>query len=144
MNCLFRGVYGVFTLLALWDAHDWHGLFWRENAAWRDGRIEAIVFGHALLEHALKPRQLLVGKAIVVAVPARDSAPGVGSADAIAAVSERIRGGSALNDPQELRPLPLSGIPGWHAECDDEAFYRRAPCFRPVRADRRYPPALAA
>src|SRR5262249_16596675 len=33
-------------LVDLWDAHDWHGLFWRERAAWRDGRIEAVVFGH--------------------------------------------------------------------------------------------------
>lgn len=53
------------SLLALWDAHDWHGLFWRERAAWSDGRIEVAVFGHALLEHALSPQRLLVGKALM-------------------------------------------------------------------------------
>src|SRR5262252_986492 len=24
------------ALAASWDAHDWHGLFWRERAAWRE------------------------------------------------------------------------------------------------------------
>ncbi|HEY1589685.1 MAG TPA: DUF3025 domain-containing protein, partial [Rhodanobacter sp.] len=27
------------ALLALWDAHDWHGLFWRRRQAWLDGSI---------------------------------------------------------------------------------------------------------
>ena len=57
------------ALLTLWDAHDWHGLFWRERTAWLDGRVEVIVFGHALLEHALQAEQLLVGKALAVVAP---------------------------------------------------------------------------
>jgi hypothetical protein len=121
------------ALLELWDAHDWHGLFWRERAAWRDGRIAVDVFGHALLEHALRPQQLLVGKALVV---------NLGNGDAVAHVARAIRAGERLNDPQELRPLPLSGIPGWHVANDDENFYRTAPCFAPLRAGRRYPPPL--
>ena len=124
-------------LLALWDAHDWHGLFWRERAAWRDGRIDVLVFGHALLEHALRAEQLLVGKTLVVAMPQPCN---VG--DAIHALANAIRLGEFLNDPQELRPLPLSGIAGWHAQNTGESFYRDAPCFRPLRAGRRYPAAL--
>lgn len=124
------------ALLALWDAHDWHGLFWRERSAWCEGRIAATVFGHALLEHALKPGQLLVGKALVVAQSGnRENA-------AIAAVAQAITAGALLRDPQELRPLPLSGIPGWHVENAAEAFYRQAPCFCPVRAGRTYPASL--
>jgi len=119
-------------LLALWDAHDWHGLFWRERAAWSDGRIEVDVFGHALLEHALKPQQLLVGKALVAM---RQSVKGENSTSCVAAAVARAE---LLNDPQELRPLPLSGIPGWHGETAREAFYRDAPCFRPLREGRRY------
>lgn len=121
-------------LLALWDAHDWHGLFWRERAAWRDGRISAEVFGHALLEHALKPAQLLVGKALLV----------FGSAgDACTEVARAIREEKLLNDPQELRPLPLSGIPGWHTDNKSERFYLEAPCFCPLRTGRKYPAPLA-
>ena len=33
------------SLLALWDAHDWHGLFWRNRQAWQDGSIKLELFG---------------------------------------------------------------------------------------------------
>jgi len=122
-------------LLEVWDAHDWHGLFWRERAAWSDGRIRVLVFGHALLEHALKPAQLLVSKTIAVSVPQNANVEDA----AIASIAAAIRCGELLNDPQELRPLPLSGIPGWHVDNAMESFYREAPCFRPLRAGRRYP-----
>ena len=124
------------ALLALWDAHDWHGLFWRERAAWLDGRIHVELFGHALLEHALTPAQLLVGKALVVA------GSNVSTAAAIDACVQVIRGGGVLCDPLELRPLPLAGVPGWHSDNEQEAFCREAACFRPMRAERCYPAAL--
>ena len=122
------------ALLALWDAHDWHALFWRERAAWVDGRIAVIVFGHALLEHALSPDRLLVGKALVF-----QPAPGADAADLGTLCAQAIEEGRLLNDPLELRPLPLSGIPGWHAGNDDEAFHRTAACYQPKRAGRVYP-----
>ncbi len=137
------------ALLALWDAHDWHGLFWREREAWIDGRIAAHVFGHALLEHALKPGQLLVGKALVVMMGQRGNVGGDSSGSTaavdqpVAALAAAIRRGDLLNDPQELRPLPLSGIPGWHPDNIVETFYRDAPCFCPLRAGRHYPPPFA-
>jgi Protein of unknown function (DUF3025) len=127
-------------LLDVWDAHDWHGLFWRERSAWSDGRIQVLVFGHALLEHALKPAQLLVSKTLAVSVPQNANVED----EAIAAVAAAIRGGDLLNDPQELRPLPLSGIPGWHVDNAVERFYRDAPCFRPLRMGRQYPQAINA
>ncbi|WP_267220566.1 DUF3025 domain-containing protein [Dyella silvae] len=119
-------------LLELWDAHDWYGLFWRERGAWTDGRISVEVFGHALLEHALTPDKLLVGKALVF----------VGSATAESVESSCANGilaGRLLRDPLELRPLPLSGIPGWHPDNDSEAFHRDTPCYQPRRLGRRYP-----
>lgn len=123
------------ALLDAWDAHDWSTLFWRERTAWRDGRIELVVFGHALLEHMLVPGQYATAKAIAVVsrAPLRD---------VLDALTERIASGDVLDDPQALRPLPLSGIAGWHASTDDEAFYREAPCFRPLREGRRYPSPL--
>lgn len=124
------------ALLALWDAHDWHGLFWRERDAWCDGRIGVELFGHALLEHALTPAKLLVGKALVVMAPS--------PAQSLPLCAEAIAAGQVLNDPLELRPLPLAGIPGWHTDNAHEAFVRQAPCFCPLRAGRRYPPALVA
>ncbi len=90
------------------------------------------VFGHALLEHALTPGKLLVGKALVV----------MGKGDAAARCAEAIASGEVLNDPQELRPLPVSGVPGWHVETGSEAFYTTAPCFQPLRTGRTYPAPL--
>jgi hypothetical protein len=126
------------ALLPLWDAHDWHGLFWRERSAWRDGRARIETFGHALLEHALTPAQLLVGKALVVAAVA-DASP----ATAVEACAQAVREGRTLCDPQELRPLPLSGVPGWHPDNGREAFFHEAPCFQPLRVGRVYPAPLA-
>jgi hypothetical protein len=125
------------SLLALWDAHDWHGLFWRERAAWSDGRIEVAVFGHALLEHALSPQRLLVGKALIVAL-----AQGEPIDAAVGACATSIRNGHLLRDPLELRPLPLSGIPGWHPDGEAEAFHRIARCYQPLRTGRTYPAPL--
>jgi hypothetical protein len=122
------------TLLALWDAHDWHGLFWRRRDAWLDGSLELMVFGHALLEHALTPDRLLVGKAIAV----------IGQEAVRETVVQAIAQGRLLRDPQELRPLPLSGIPGWCAGSASEAFHRQAACYQPLRVGRVYPEPLRA
>lgn len=120
------------ALLDLWDAHDWHGLFWRERAAWLSGRASVTVFGHALLEHALTPDKLLVGKALVFLTKADGS-----RAEAVCAAA--IAGGRVLRDPLELRPLPLSGLPGWHPDNGREAFHRSAACYQARRAGREYP-----
>ena len=121
------------ALLALWDAHDWQGLFWKQRHAWLDGTIRLELFGHAMLELALDPAKLLVGKALVFQSSAADSS-GIS-----ARCAEMIASGELLNDPLELRPLPLSGLPGWHRESGEEAFHRTAACYQPKRAGRKYP-----
>lgn len=127
------------ALLSLWDAHDWTALFRRERAAWLEGRIEVIVFGHALMEHALTPDPLITAKCVAVL-----DAGGAGheTGAAIATLARAVRDGAVLNDPQELRPLPLSGIPGWHPAASDSRFFETADCFRPLRPGRVYPAAL--
>jgi len=126
-------------LLDAWDAHDWTGLFLGHRDAWRDGRISRAVFGHALLEHALLPELLLVAKTLVFV------GDGANHDDASIDIhtAETIAGRDCLRDPQQLRPLPLSGIPGWHRAAQDENFYREMPCFRPLRSGRSYPPPVS-
>ncbi len=117
-------------LLPLWNTHDWHGLFFREAQAWREGQIRVQVFGHALLEHALCPDMLLVGKAIAIVGDIKQPSQ---------VLAEAITCGHALADPQDLRPLPLSGIPGWNLQTETALFYKKAPCFQPLRVGKQYP-----
>ncbi|WP_414540522.1 DUF3025 domain-containing protein [Stenotrophomonas forensis] len=121
------------ALLRAWDGHDWPALF--EPGRWQSGDIAiAAVFGHALMEQALLPGRLLVGKCVVVQGDDDDEA-------CVAAVAAAIGEGGAITDPAQLRPLPLAGIPGWH-ERQDAVFYANTDYFRPLRAGRAYPPPL--
>jgi Protein of unknown function (DUF3025) len=123
------------ALLSLWDRHDWTALFHRHAAAWSDGGIRiAAVIGHALLEMALVPELFPVGKCLVVSGDDDRRA-------CVARVADAIAAGQVLDDPLELRPLPLAGIPGWHPG-QDARFFAEAGCFQPVRAGRLYPPPL--
>lgn len=120
------------ALLGHWDRHDWPALF--SPPSWQQGDIGiCAVLGHALLEQVLLPGRLLVGKCVVVL--GEDDALGV------AEVAARIGDGSLLAYPAELRPLPLAGIPGWHAP-QDPGFYQMRGYFRPLREGRTYPPPL--
>ncbi|WP_313246631.1 DUF3025 domain-containing protein [Stenotrophomonas rhizophila] len=119
------------AMVQAWDRHDWAAVFVDGAGQWSSGEIAvAAVIGHALMEQALLPGRLLVGKCVVVC--ADEDARGV------AQVARMIDTGRVLNDPLELRPLPLAGIPGWHPQ-QDAAFYRQADYFRPLRDGRDYP-----
>lgn len=122
------------ALLGAWDRHDWLGLFHAGAGDWHEGRIAiAAVIGHALLEQALLPGRLPVGKCLVV--QAGDDA------EVVARVEAAIAQGQVLADPLELRPLPLAGVPGWHPS-QDAAHYADVGYFRPLREGRVYPPPM--
>lgn len=136
-------------LLHLWDAHDWTGLFGAKRSAWGD-RIAVTVFGHALVEHVWRGHLLPGAKALAVQVaPAclreqRPASNGLlrGWPEMEAQVADAIEAGDLLADPQDQRPLPLAGLPGWHPSDTTAEFLRDAPCFRPLRPGRRYPPPM--
>ncbi len=122
------------ALVRAWDTHDWEMLFVAQADAWMDGRIAvAAVFGHALMEQALLPERLLVGKCLVV--------QGDDDAQAVARTAQAVQDGGVLTDPLELRPLPLMGVPDWWTR-QDAGFYADAGYFRPLREGRRYPGVL--
>jgi hypothetical protein len=134
-------------LVAAWNAHDWPALFLKNRAAW-DLRIAVTVIGHALFDYALEHGEAPVAKALAVHVDEAEIAARSDSASIpVWPYPERwlagaIESGRLLADPQELRPLPLAGIPGWHIGEQSETFYTTAPCFRPLRPGRRYPTPL--
>lgn len=122
--------------LAAWDRHDWLRLFVDHGESWRH-RIDLVVFGHALLEHALVPEASLVGKGLAVA------AGTLSVGECLARLARHIEAGRTLTDPQQLRPLPMLGVPGWHEKAGTTAFYHEHPSFQPLRPGRHYPPAVA-
>lgn len=125
----------VSSLLAAWDRHDWQAVFVDQAPLWKR-QIELVVFGHALLEHALVPGASLVGKCLLVEVGT------VPSAQRLTGIADAIAAGRTLNDPQELRPLPMLGLPGWHPRAGEPAFYQEHASFQPIRPGRLYPPPL--
>jgi hypothetical protein len=120
------------SMLAAWDAHQWPEFF----AMWREQAPLLHVFGHALLEHAkVNAHQLLTAKSMVLECSIE--LPQSTLDQQLASVLHK------LDDPQQLRPLPLSGIPqAWPLQ--DENFFNKAACFRPLRVGRKYPPPLSA
>jgi hypothetical protein len=134
-------------LLAAWDAHDWRALFDTHRDAW-GSRIAVTIVGHALFDYALAHDEMPVAKSIAVRMPrgaieARSCDSLIGAwPEAESYVANAIADARCLVDPKELRPLPFAGVPGWR-EGQDAAFFETAPCFRPLRAGRRYPPPLA-
>jgi hypothetical protein len=127
-----------------WDTHDWRRLFGTHRDAWGK-RIAVTVIGHALFDFALDHGELPVAKALAVEADPEEIAKRSRGAliaswpDAEASIARAIEAGRWLADPQELRPLPLAGIPGWHEGAQSDDFYESAPSFRPLRAGRRYP-----
>jgi hypothetical protein len=133
-----------------WDAHDWRALFATHRDAWGT-RIAVTVIGHALFDFALDHGELPVAKALAVHVGRDEIAERSRGAliaswpEAEAAIARAIATGRWLIDPQELRPLPLAGIPDWNEGPQSDAFFENAPCFRPIRPGRSYPaPRLLA
>jgi len=147
-------------LLALIDAHAWQSLFFDNNFAWRTAQhwqnsagpafgsatrpaIEARVFGHAIFELMHAPHKLVAAK--VVWIVADASYFLLSNAEKDAALDTIVAAALASNtvsaDPKLLSTLPLSGIPGWWPEQDNE-FYTNAPCFRPRPEGRIYSSAL--
>ncbi len=124
------------TLLPWWDQHDWQQLLLHHRPQWQTD-VRIVLFGHALLEHFLLPGILPVAKCLVVQTTCRDEC------QILEMIGRAIRTNQALTDPQELRPLPLSGCGGWHPESHQAIFFNEAPCFRPLRAGRRYPTPLS-
>ncbi len=111
--------------------HAWRQLFYVERERLQQA-LSFIIFGHALFEKALTPYVGLTGKCLIVPVS-----------------FERLQGdilyqqqyvdeylatyfadNSALN-PKVLSPLPILGVPGWHAENSREKFYDNTDYFRP-------------
>ena len=112
---------------ALWDAlraHDWRRLFVEQRALWGQARLH--VFGHALMEKLLAGHKATTAHVLL----GRGDGPSVAADDA--AIARQLEPDHLAGKP--FTPLPLFGIPGWHAGNCDASFYDDRGVFRPRRA----------
>lgn len=114
--------------------HQWKRLFWESRAALaRDVRV--LAFGHALMESMLTPyvgitaRVLFMpAEATLLAATHDDQAR---AADAF--VADSVVAAQRASATLAHRPLPVLGLPGWHADGERETFYDDHAYFRPRR-----------
>lgn len=89
----------------------WQALFVEQRALWLQVRLQVV--GHALLEQlTVAPRKSLTAFVFDGDVLSASEAEWV---------------------QRPLLPLPVAGVPGWHADNHDAAFYADAAVFRPLR-----------
>ena len=109
----------------------WKRLFLDRRDAVR-AAMRVHVFGHALLEKALRPYVGMSAHAVLLQVPeehfVQPRATELAAVDVLAADAVR-----ALTTPRSLSPLPVLGVPGWWRDNEQPAFYDNAAYFREGR-----------
>lgn len=123
-------------LLQLLREFRWHELFWQRREAVLSA-MRFLPFGHGLCEKALTPYIGMTGQALLLAVDAGDpDGLAVGGEEETDARLASLFARDSLPDDL-LTPLPLLGIPGWHADNDRETFYANTQYFRAMPSARR-------
>ena len=105
-------------------AFAWKDLFWHDRAALLANAC-FVAFGHNLFEKMLDPHLGIVAKTIFV--------PLSGSFDADAALAAHFSTRANFTSPKAMAPMPVLGIPGWHADTSIESYYDDATHFRGPR-----------
>jgi hypothetical protein len=103
------------------EARDWRRLFLELRPLWAQARL--LIFGHALLEQLVAPRNDLTAH-VWRANAALDSGA---SADAWLAAQCTLQALAA----KPFTPLPVLGVPGWWAGNENFSFYDDSLVFRP-------------
>jgi len=115
-------------LLRLIVDFEWKALFWHRREELRR-HLRFLAFGHALFEKALEPHLGMVAKTIFLAADRLpDDAALIPSVDASLAAHFEDRAHFA--SPKRMAPMPVLGIPGWHADTCYETFYDDPHHFR--------------
>ena len=122
------------SLLDLIRNHQWKELFWQQRAE-LETKLHCIIFGHALYEKALQPYIGMTGHALLLTV--NDSFHQLTRTQQCHQLDKRIcdqlETCAPDMSPQMLTPFPLLGMPGWHTENDQAAFYDNTKYFRDKR-----------
>jgi hypothetical protein len=109
----------------MWDAlrkRDWRALFITHRAAWSEARL--LLFGHGLMEKLLQPRKPITAHVY----------PTPQALDSIARIDQWLAAAVGGSDwlAKPFTPLPVLGVPLWHAGNVDDCFYDDPSVFRPA------------
>ncbi|MEO7404159.1 MAG: DUF3025 domain-containing protein, partial [Burkholderiales bacterium] len=127
------------TLGALMTEFQWKRLFWARRADVATA-MHFGVFGHALMEKAVRPYHGMTGHAIIVPVAAIFHTLSIARRIALLDASVAALFGDVTGAPprfvttRAFAPLPILGVPGWIAANAEPAYYDDAMQFRAGRA----------
>lgn len=123
-------------LLEMIYEHGWQTLFWDNNLLWENmaqsgQHIQCYVVGHAMLEKALTPYIGMTAHCVLMKQDGdffeKTYPEQLEAIDRL--VSDRWIT-RIIQQPRDLQPFPLLGVPGWWHEPQDEVFYANADYFR--------------
>jgi hypothetical protein len=111
--------------------HEWKELFWHRRHE-LDAKVRFFVFGHSLAEKALHPRTGLGTKSVFVPMDELFFMLPVEAqvARADERLAEHFAQRTRFASPKSMASLPAMGIPGWHPDNSNEAFYNDRDHFR--------------
>ena len=94
--------------------------------------VDVVIFGHGLYVQCLEPFIGMTGRCLLLECDVehfgQSSRQRLEETDQL--VAQHI---GSIRTPQDLSPLPLLGIHGWHADNEDRRFYENQSYFRPGR-----------
>lgn len=115
--------------------HQWTEVFLTDSQVFHR-QCSILLFGHALIQKLVTPYKAITAHALIL-----DAGDSFFDLDGCAKRS--VADGSVTSTLQAisltssmLTPLPVLGVPGWHA-VQDSSFYADVNVFRPKRRDRR-------
>ncbi|MEM0912362.1 MAG: DUF3025 domain-containing protein [Pseudomonadota bacterium] len=115
---------------SLMREHKWKDLFCTHRKYWFD-LWQPVVFGHALFEMLLTPYIGITAKTLCIEYSCDEFALSARRCDEL--LSEYIQRNDVFKMKKPLLPLPLLGVPGWHFDEQDNAFYENTDYFMPKR-----------
>lgn len=120
-------------LIQALSEHQWKTVFLHRQSLWWQ-EIGAYIFGHGLYEKAFNPFIGFTGKAYYLIV--EEDFFQLGKTEQYRHLDTLLERDIRLNDTLAqhgfLKPLPILGVPGWHAGNQDEDFYNNTDYFRPL------------
>jgi hypothetical protein len=125
---------GMSMMPAQLRQHEWTEVFLRQRHLWGQVLLP-MIFGHANYEMLTRPFLGLTAKLWPLPVPEEFTNWSLHQQVSFVdtELSQQVAAFSLPEFRQQMSPLPLLGIPGWHFEAQTAAFYLDQSYFRPRR-----------